>query len=82
MVTMTQPGSIAAAHLQFMLVCQAGSASLPTAAGLDADLEAAGFTVRATDRLVPTEPFVAVGGPRSERLGRRARRPSAPRLGT
>ena len=59
-VTMTQPGSIAAAHLQFMLVCQAGAASLPTAEALDADLRAAGFTVRSTDRLVPTEPFVAV----------------------
>ena len=43
-----------------MLVCQAGAASLPTAEALDADLGAAGFTVRSTDRLVPTEPFVAV----------------------
>jgi len=39
---------------------EAGSASLPTAAELDADLERAGFAIVDRHPLVPTEPFVGV----------------------
>jgi SAM-dependent methyltransferase len=59
-VTMAWPGSIASAHLHFMLVTQAGAAALPARAELEADLAAAGFTVVELEGLVPTEPFVAL----------------------
>jgi SAM-dependent methyltransferase len=59
-VTMTRHGSIASAHLHFMLACQAGAASLPEAEALDVDLHRAGFTVLEHRTLVPTEPFLAV----------------------
>jgi SAM-dependent methyltransferase len=59
-VTMTRHGSIASAHLHFMLACQAGVASLPEAETLAADLHRAGFTVLEHQTLVPTEPFRAV----------------------
>jgi len=59
-VTMTTPGSIAAAHLHLLLVCQEGAASLPSADQLTADLRTAGLRVESVERLVPTEPMVAV----------------------
>jgi SAM-dependent methyltransferase len=59
-VTMTRHGSIASAHLHFMLAAQAGAASLPETEALDADLHRAGFTVLEHRALVPTEPFLAV----------------------
>jgi SAM-dependent methyltransferase len=59
-VSMLAPGSIAAAHLHFMLTCQAATASLPTPAEIEADLVEAGFRVLANEVLVPTEPFVGV----------------------
>lgn len=59
-VTMTVPGSIASAHLNLMLTCQEGGASLPTAAELQRDLAAAGFSRVETARLVPTEPFIGM----------------------
>src|ERR1019366_3758292 len=37
-VSMMAPGSIAAAHLHFMLTCQAATASLPSPAEIEADL--------------------------------------------
>lgn len=60
MVSMTTPGSIAAAHLDFMLRCQAGSASLPEVDDLRADLLSAGFEIVEHQRLVPGEPLVGV----------------------
>jgi SAM-dependent methyltransferase len=59
-VSMTTPGSIAAAHLDFMLTCQGGAASLPRRADLVADIAGAGFEIVEVRRLVPTEPFVGV----------------------
>lgn len=59
-VTMTVPGSIASAHLNLMLTCQEGNASLPTGADLSRDLTAAGFPRVETARLVPTEPFIGI----------------------
>ena len=59
-VTMLWPGSIASAHLHFMLIAQAGSAALPGLADLQRDLARAGFATVEVDALVPTEPFVAV----------------------
>jgi 4-hydroxy-2,2'-bipyrrole-5-carbaldehyde O-methyltransferase len=59
-VTMVWPGSIASAHLHFMLIAQAGAAALPARAEMEADLIAAGFTVVEIEGLVPTEPFVAL----------------------
>ncbi len=59
-VTMTRRGSIASAHLHFMLTCQAGSASLPDTDTLEADLQRAGYRVVERQTLVPTEPFLAV----------------------
>ena len=59
-VSMMAPGSIAAAHLHFMLTCQAATASLPSPAEIEADLAEAGFRVLANQVLVPTEPFVGV----------------------
>ena len=64
-VTMTAPGSVAAAHLHFMLSCQEGTASLPQRAELVSDLAAAGYQTIEERKLVPTEPFVGI----------RARRP-------
>jgi SAM-dependent methyltransferase len=58
--TLTTPGSIAAAHLNFMLTCQAGAAALPGPGELEADLSRAGFGAPQARRIVPTEPFVAV----------------------
>jgi SAM-dependent methyltransferase len=59
-VTMTTPGSVAAAHLHFMLTCQEGTASLPGRDELVADLVAAGYEPFEERRLVPTEPFLGV----------------------
>lgn len=59
-VTMTAPGSVAAAHLHFMLCCQEGTASLPERAELVSDLAAAGYHVMEERTLVPTEPFVGI----------------------
>jgi SAM-dependent methyltransferase len=59
-VSMTTPGSIAAAHLNFMLSCQEGRASLPGRDDLVADLVTAGYETVEESRLVPTEPFLAV----------------------
>ncbi len=70
LVTMTAPGSIAAAHLDLMLQCQAGSASLPTRAGLETDLRTAGFEVLETRSLVPTEPLVGIRAAVGDRHGR------------
>lgn len=59
-VTMVAPGSVAAAHLHFMLTCQAGAAALPRHGELLADLDAAGYEVVEERRLVPSEPLVGV----------------------
>ncbi len=59
-VTMTRAGSIASAHLHFMLACEAGDAALPATGEVPADLQRAGFRVVERETLVPTEPFVAV----------------------
>jgi SAM-dependent methyltransferase len=59
-VSMIAPGSIAAAHLHFMLTCQAVAASLPRPAEIESDLVDAGFRVLANQVLVPTEPFVGL----------------------
>jgi SAM-dependent methyltransferase len=60
LVSMTTPGSIAAAHLDFMLRCQSGTASLPEFADLQSDLAAAGYETIELRKLVPTEPFVGI----------------------
>ena len=60
LVSMTTPGSIAAAHLDFMLRCQSGTASLPESADLQSDLVAAGYETIEVRMLVPTEPFVGI----------------------
>jgi len=60
LVSMTTPGSIAAAHLDFMLRCQSGTASLPELADLQSDLVAAGYETIEARKLVPTEPFVGI----------------------
>jgi SAM-dependent methyltransferase len=57
-VSMTTPGSIAAAHLDLMLRCQSGTASLPDVLDLRSDLLGAGYELVEELRLVPTEPFV------------------------
>jgi 4-hydroxy-2,2'-bipyrrole-5-carbaldehyde O-methyltransferase len=59
-VTMTTPGSIAAAHLDLMLRCQSGTASLPRLSELRSDLAAAGYDTVEELHLVPTEPFVGI----------------------
>ena len=59
-VTMVTPGSPASAHLNLMLVSQAGHASLPAPGEVERDLREAGFTSVETTHLVPTEPFVGV----------------------
>jgi SAM-dependent methyltransferase len=58
--TLAAPGSVAAAHLNFMLACQAGAAALPRAGELEADLEEAGFAGIQAQAIVPGEPFLAV----------------------
>ncbi len=58
--SLTAPGSIAAAHLNFMLTCQAGGAALPRRGELERDLSGAGFAITQTQLIVPTEPFLAV----------------------
>ncbi len=58
--SLTAPGSVASAHLNFMLTCQAGAAALPRPGELEADLSGAGFDITDTQVIVPTEPFVAV----------------------
>jgi SAM-dependent methyltransferase len=60
LTSMTTPGSIAAAHLDFMLRCQSGTASLPELADIRSDLAAAGYETIEVHKLVPTEPFVGV----------------------
>jgi SAM-dependent methyltransferase len=60
LVSMTTPGSVAAAHLDFMLRCQSYKASLPNLADLEADLGSAGYEVVSVNKLVPTEPFFGV----------------------
>lgn len=62
--TMTTPGSIASAHLHFMLCCQAGAAGLPRQGEIESDLAGAGLEVADAQRLVPTEPFVAIAARR------------------
>jgi SAM-dependent methyltransferase len=59
-VSMLAPGSVAAAHLHFMLTCQAGTAALPNPDEIESDLAEAGFRVLANEVLVPTEPFVGL----------------------
>jgi SAM-dependent methyltransferase len=59
-VSMLAPGSVAAAHLHFMLTCQTAPSSLPGPAEIEGDLRRAGFRVVANQVLVPTEPFVGV----------------------
>ena len=59
-VSMVAPGSVAAAHLHFMLTCQASPAALPGRAEIEDDLRTAGFRVLAHQVLVPTEPFVGL----------------------
>jgi 4-hydroxy-2,2'-bipyrrole-5-carbaldehyde O-methyltransferase len=58
--SLTAPGSIAAAHLNFMLACQAGAAALPRPGELEADLADAGFEITDAQLIVPTEPFLAL----------------------
>ena len=58
--TLAAPGSVAAAHLNFMLACQAGAAALPRGGELEADLIEAGFAGIQAQSIVPTEPFLAV----------------------
>ena len=58
--TLTAPGSVAAAHLNFMLACQAGAAALPRGRELEADLAEAGFAGVHAQPIVPAEPFLAV----------------------
>jgi hypothetical protein len=57
--TLAAPGSVAAAHLNFMLACQAGAAALPRGGELEADLAEAGFTGIHAQPIVPAEPFLA-----------------------
>jgi hypothetical protein len=59
-VTMTMPGSPAAAHLDLMLRAQAGHASLPADGEVERDLRAAGFATIETTKLVPGEHFVGI----------------------
>ena len=60
LVSMTTPGSIAAAHLDFMLRSQSGRASLPEVAELRSHLDAAGYEIVEEQKLVPTEPFIGI----------------------
>jgi ubiquinone/menaquinone biosynthesis C-methylase UbiE len=59
-VSMLAPGSVAAAHLHFMLTCQATASSLPGRTEIERDLRQAGFEIVANQVLVPTEPFVGL----------------------
>jgi SAM-dependent methyltransferase len=59
-VSMLAPGSVAAAHLHFMLTCQSAPSSLPGRAEIEHDLRTAGFRIVADQALVPTEPFVGL----------------------
>jgi hypothetical protein len=59
-VSMVTPGSVASAHLHFMLVSQAAPAALPRAGQVEAELTISGWRVRRAERIVPTEPFVAI----------------------
>jgi SAM-dependent methyltransferase len=59
-VSMLVPGSLAAAHLHFMLTCQATHASLPRKKEIENDLITAGFRILTSRTLVPTEPLVGV----------------------
>jgi 4-hydroxy-2,2'-bipyrrole-5-carbaldehyde O-methyltransferase len=59
------PGSVAASHLNFMLTCQTGAATLPRPGELEADLSRAGFRNVQTQRVVPGEPFLAATATRS-----------------
>jgi 4-hydroxy-2,2'-bipyrrole-5-carbaldehyde O-methyltransferase len=63
--SLTAPGSVAAAHLNFMLTCQTGAAALPRPGELETDLSRAGLRSIRTQRLVPTEPFLAAIATRS-----------------
>jgi len=63
--SLTAPGSVAAAHLNFMLTCQAGAAALPRPGELQGDLAAAGFGIAGVQAIVPGEPFQAVRATRS-----------------
>ncbi|MDQ2727159.1 MAG: class I SAM-dependent methyltransferase [Actinomycetota bacterium] len=58
--SMMAPGSPAAAHLHFMLACQAGAAALPRPGEVESDLSEAGFEINEKQILVPTEPFIAI----------------------
>jgi SAM-dependent methyltransferase len=58
--SLTAPGSVAAAHLNFMLTCQTGAAALPGPGELETDLSSAGLRTIETQPIVPTEPFLAV----------------------
>jgi len=58
--TLAVPGSVAAAHLDFMLACQSGAAALPRGGELEADLAGAGFAGIHAQPIVPGEPFLAV----------------------
>jgi 4-hydroxy-2,2'-bipyrrole-5-carbaldehyde O-methyltransferase len=58
--TLAAPGSVAAAHLNFMLACQGGAAALPRGGELEADLVEAGFAGIHAQPIVPAEPFLAV----------------------
>jgi len=59
-VSMTSPGSVAAAHLHFMLACQSTAASLPGPGEIERDLSESGFRVLVNQFLVPSEPFVGL----------------------
>ena len=61
--SLTAPGSIAAAHLNFMLTCRPAPAALPRPGELEGDLAAAGFGIADTQQIVPGEPFQAVRPP-------------------
>jgi spermidine synthase len=59
-VSMMAPGSVAAAHLHFMLTCQSAVASLPRPGEIERDLSESGFRTLVNQLLVPSEPFVGV----------------------
>jgi 4-hydroxy-2,2'-bipyrrole-5-carbaldehyde O-methyltransferase len=59
-VSMLTPGSVAAAHLHFMLTCQDAPTSLPGRTEIETDLRTAGFEIVANQVLVPSEPFVGL----------------------
>jgi SAM-dependent methyltransferase len=59
-VSMLAPGSVAAAHLHFMLTCQDVPSSLPGRAEIESDLRSAGYRIVANEVLVPTEPFIGL----------------------